>query len=443
MKKLTAVKIQKTKYKPIKSKGPKNPGKLLDNRIPDPEFPGLYLNVTPHESKSFRFDFRFPPGTKGKRQCLTYGQYQTISQAEAREMHLSAKRDLAAGINPAAKKQQQKRKIITDSENIYETVSKLWFDAAKAGKPTGPKRKKKNQSRPKSRSWIESAERWLEVTRKVIGHKPMNAITKDDVLAAVRSFEADGHGFSAERARQQISQVFVYAIWKGIHNGINPAVEADGEIAVPEHKGHAHIKEHEIPEFVAAVDGSKADPQTKRAAKLLLLTLVRKAELLGAKPSEIDLNGGIWEIPPEQNRVKSGLPHLVPLSRQVKELFQEQLASVKNGGDYVFPNLARPGKHAGLSTLNRFFDRIGFRDRLTPHGLRTVASTKLNGTRRFAGDVIELQLSHREKNKVRAVYNKSDHLEERAAMVQWWADFIDGLCAAKAGQNIVPLQKAA
>lgn len=90
--------------------------------------------------------------------------------------------------------------------------------------------------------------------------------------------------------------------------------------------------------------------------------------------------------------MKNRLPHIVPLSEQVKVLFQAQLATVKNG-DYVFPSLTRPGKHAGLSTLNIFFDRMGFADRLTPHGLRAVASTKLNGTRRFAGDVIELQLA--------------------------------------------------
>src|SRR5688572_24445976 len=86
MKKLTAVKIEKTTYTPIKSKDAENPGVLLGNRISDPEYSGLYLHIPPHGSTSFRFDFRYPPGTKGKRQCLTYRQYPRLSLAEAREM---------------------------------------------------------------------------------------------------------------------------------------------------------------------------------------------------------------------------------------------------------------------------------------------------------------------------------------------------------------------
>jgi integrase len=140
--------------------------------------------------------------------------------------------------------------------------------------------------------------------------------------------------------------------------------------------------------------------------------------------------------------MKNRLPHVVPLSEQVKELLREQLATVKNG-DYVFPSLTRPGKHAGLSTLNVFFDRIGFADRLTPHGLRSLASTKLNGTRRFEGEVIEIQLSHRDKDKVRATYNKADHLEKRTEMMQFWADHIDGLCSGKSEQNVIQLQPKA
>src|SRR5687767_6968602 len=117
MKKLTAVWVEKARYTSIKSEGGKNPGGLLGNRISDPEYPGLYLFISPHEAKSFRFDFRFPPTASGKRQCLTYGSYPVLSLAEAREMHRVAKRDLATGINPAAKKQDAKRTMLSTAEN--------------------------------------------------------------------------------------------------------------------------------------------------------------------------------------------------------------------------------------------------------------------------------------------------------------------------------------
>jgi len=438
MKKLTAVGVEKARYTPIKSEGGKNPGALLGNRIPDPEYPGLYLFISPREAKSFRFDFRFPPSASGARQCLTYGAYPVLTLAEAREMHREAKRDLAAGINPAAKKQDAKRAALASAEsaeNTYEKIAGLWYKVEE-------QKKNKRTGFPKSKAWKDNATRWNKLAISAFGSKPIQNVTQEDVSAALDSLIEGGYAFSAERVRDQIAKVFDYATKKRLFTGSNPAEEEEVKerISVPGHTGNAHIKEHEIPEFVAAVEKSKADPQTKRAAKLLLLTFVRKQELLAAKRSEIDLNGGIWEIPAD--RMKNRLPHLVPLSKQVRELFLVQIASVKNG-DYVFPSLTRPGKHAGLSTLNVFFDRIGFADRLTPHGLRSVASTKLNGTRRFGGDVIEIQLSHRDKNKVRAIYNKADHLEERAAMVQFWADHIDALCTGKPDQNVIQLQPKA
>ena len=55
-----------------------------------------------------------------------------------------------------------------------------------------------------------------------------------------------------------------------------------------------------------------------------------------------------------------------------------------------------------------------------------------------APDVIELQLAHAERNKVRAAYNKAQRLPERRKMMQAWADYLDGL---RAGGQIVPIKR--
>lgn len=105
---LTDVKVAKAKYEALHSEGDKNSGKLLLNRLADRD--GLYLAISPpHKkkrgetfgSKTWRYDFRFPPSTRGKRQCLTYGRYPEMSLAQAREKHLEARRAIAEGINPA------------------------------------------------------------------------------------------------------------------------------------------------------------------------------------------------------------------------------------------------------------------------------------------------------------------------------------------------------
>lgn len=44
----------------------------------------------------------------------------------------------------------------------------------------------------------------------------------------------------------------------------------------------------------------------------------------------------------------------------------------------------------------------------------------------WSGDAVERQMSHQERNGVRAAYiHKAEHLEERRLMLQWWADFLD------------------
>jgi integrase len=78
-------------------------------------------------------------------------------------------------------------------------------------------------------------------------------------------------------------------------------------------------------------------------------------------------------------------------------------------------------------TLNAALQRLGFdtQDEITSHGFRTVASTFLHELG-FPSDAIELQLAHR-IGGVRGVYMRSQYLDQRKAMMQAWADFLDSI----------------
>jgi integrase len=160
--------------------------------------------------------------------------------------------------------------------------------------------------------------------------------------------------------------------------------------------------------------------------------MVRKCELIEATWDEIDLDKGVWTIPPERMKRREG--HMVPLSKQALEAFQE-LQPMACGSRYVFPNLGNQLKPMSPATLNVMFDRLKLS--VTPHGLRATASTQLNESNMFRSDVIERQLSHIERNRVRASYNQAEYLDERRTMLQWWADFIDRPA------NVVSLRKRA
>jgi integrase len=67
----------------------------------------------------------------------------------------------------------------------------------------------------------------------------------------------------------------------------------------------------------------------------------------------------------------------------------------------------------------------------TAHGFRATASTLLNESKLFDGDVIEAQLAHQDRNKVRRIYNRADYWDQRLRMMQWWADEVDRLRTIK------------
>jgi integrase len=168
------------------------------------------------------------------------------------------------------------------------------------------------------------------------------------------------------------------------------------------------------------------------ALKLAPLVFVRPGELRGTKWSEIDLDAAEWRIPGE--RMKMGERHIVPLSRQAVEILREQ-HRLTGRGEYVFPSLRSATRPMSNNTINGALRRLGYAtDEMTGHGFRAMASTLLN-EQGVAPDLIELQLAHAERNKVRAAYNRAERLTERRKMMQDWADFLDGLR--------VPRQKAA
>lgn len=126
-------------------------------------------------------------------------------------------------------------------------------------------------------------------------------------------------------------------------------------------------------------------------------------------------------------------PHIVPLSRQVVELLSE-LRTHTGGRPLLFPNYRSPNECMTGTTLNRALERMGFNGKdsigFSAHGFRATASTMLNEME-FRSDVIERQLAHAERNKVRASYNQAEYLEERRQMMQAWADMIDALAVTE------------
>jgi integrase len=214
----------------------------------------------------------------------------------------------------------------------------------------------------------------------------------------------------------------------------NPVDALKDVIKTRKVKHRKSIKLDELPAYLNALDNYPGYLLTQHALKLITMTFVRPGELRSAEWKDIDLNKAIWRIPAE--KMKMDEEHIVPLSKQAIELLK-QVRELTSQYDLVFP-----GSHDHRKPMSENTLTYAIRKRLkfdaTAHGFRTTASTILNESG-FRVDVIERQLAHGERNKVRAAYNRSQYLSERTDMMQWYSNYLDGL---KAGADIVPIHSA-
>ena len=377
---------------------------------------GLYLEIAPKGGRWWRLKYRFC----GKEKRLSLGTYPDTSLKAARDRRDDARKLLAEGQDPGAERKADKLQAKLEAERAFKRVALAWLEHQHA------------RWAPATKARVLAS---LEADAfPDLGPMPIADIRARHVTAVVRKIEARGVGETAARVLQRISAVFRFAVreeWIDTNPTLD--VRAD-EVLKPRQVIHrAALPESELPEFLARLDDYNAETTTAHALRLLLLTAVRPGELRGARWSEIDLEAARWRIPAE--RMKMRAEHLVPLSRQAVEVLRA-VEALRDPSGLVFPSPYYPGKALSENTLNSALARMGYKGIATAHGFRALFSTVANECGHDP-DVIERQLAHVERNDVRAAYHRAAYVAERGALVQWWADFLDG----KRIGNVVPIGK--
>jgi integrase len=257
---------------------------------------------------------------------------------------------------------------------------------------------------------------------------PIGRVTPAQVRTALEEI-LGGHGIAtAHRAATYASNIFDHAQrYDVFHNPASrrkawlPAVNETHHEAITDPDQFGHMMEQ--------VDlwESSFGPTTSNAVRFLARTVVRRSELAEAQWSEFrDLDKpelARWEIPAE--RMKAKRPHIVPLAPQAVAILEAQRAA-RPQSPYCFPHRDRDRSPMEGDNLLRVFDFLGYKGRQTAHGLRTCFSTIAREAGQDDG-VIELCLAHADRNKVRAAYNRAERLEERRALMCWWAGEIERL----------------
>lgn len=387
---------------------------------------GLSINVSSTGVKSWFFRFSW----NKKMQRLTLGQYPEISLVAARNLCEQYRAYIAQGIDPREKQNQQKQADEAANANTFEKFAETWQQL----KLKRLNAKKQDFKKIKKRqSTEEQIERYMRLDiLPVLGKKPLKSITRADVLAVQDRLESRNALSSAEKVRGWLNEIFRVAVVKG-HIETNPAADID-LLAMPyrRNKHNPFLRAEQMPDLMKNLRHFKGTRQTELGIRLLLLTGVRTGELRYAEPKEFDLDNAIWRIPAEtvkqlQENLSTkdhNIPdYIVPLSHQAVAIVKE-LLSYHMGERYLLRHRSDPSLPISENTLNKGLHRIGFKGRLTGHGIRSTISTELN-ERGYNKDWVEAQLSHVSTETDRATYNHANYIEPRRKMMQDWADLLD------------------
>lgn len=377
----------------------------------------LFLLIHPNGSKYWRL--RYKRGDKEK--VIALGAYPSITLAEARNQAQQARDLIVKGLDPAEHKAAQKAQATVTT---FARVAQDWL-ALKKGKMS-----------PSYFAKIENTFRANLLPR--LGEKPIREITAGMVLECLRAMEARGAVELARRCKAYAASVFNYAAaLELVPVGYNPAQGLTRDVLGSHTVQHfPHLVEAELGEFLRALAEYPGRPETRLAVKLLLLTFVRPGELRAAKWEEFDLDSEAptWRIPAERMKMRSA--HVVPLSQQAVDALTE-LKIFTGHSPYLFPGGRGRLPYMSENTINKAIALLGYKGRVVGHGFRATASTILNESRKFHPDAIERQLAHKDRNEIRAIYDRAEHLEERRRVMQWWADRLEAL----ATMNVTPLRK--
>ncbi|EMH2328947.1 integrase arm-type DNA-binding domain-containing protein [Citrobacter sp. Cf224] len=377
---------------------------------------GLYLLVNPGGSRIWYLKYRF----SGKESRVSLGAYPLVSLAEARQQRDGIRKLLAQNINPA--QQRMADKAASSPEKCFKAVALGWHKT------------NKKWSADYAARILASMENHIF---PAIGHFPVTTLKTQHFTALLRVIEDKGFLEVASRTRQQLCNIMRYAVQQGLTEN-NPAQHLEGVTAPPIKNHYPALPLERLPELLERIGDYQQGRQLTRLAVVLTLHLfIRSSELRFARWNEIDFRHKIWTIPATRETIekvrfsgrgaKMRTPHIVPLSRQAIAILK-QIQEISGHLDLVFPGDHNPYKPMSENTVNRALRLMGYDTKtdVCGHGFRAMACSALVESELWSRDAVERQMSHQERNSVRAAYiHRAEHLDARKAMMQWWSDYLD------------------
>jgi len=387
-----------------------------------PDGDGLGLAVAPTGRKAWHFRYYW----LGKQKRISLGNYPRVSLREARALRDEARALLDKDINPHTERKRKRHATVLASEHAFMAIYRRWLAhrglSLEEGRQTS----------------LEQIPRMFEKdVFPVLRHMNIHDITRAHLLDIIGRVEKRGSLSVAEKLRTWFSQLFTYATVVVPEMKENPSNDLNVvALPLPPVNHNPFLRMPELPLMLQTLRRYRGRLNTQLGIRLLLLTGVRTGELRLATSEQFDLDRGLWSIPvahlkqckslttKRRKRVTDIPPYIVPLSIQAQEIIRHLLDDFKPAQVYLLPGERSLKQRISENTLNGALKRMGYEDQLTGHGIRATISTALNELG-YLKKWVDAQLSHADPDKISAIYNHAEYVEQRRVMMQDWADRLD------------------
>lgn len=412
---------------------------------------GLYLEVDHAKAKSHQWRFQFKSPTTGKRNRLSFGDYPTVSIANARQKAQEAREQMAEGVDPAAARDSSK--AVTQAHHAAVAAAAVREAAGLAPVNSFEDLANRLQAENANR-WVPSYTREFELTiakyaLPAFGRRHVATITPMDIEGLNELLKAEGKMQMLIKLRRFVRHVFDYAIEPPLSLiQMNPVVKKrtlfDGVYKKPRPAATTGDDARKLMQAIRSWDVA-GNPSVRNALLLQAWVFQRPANIAQARKEHFNLDAGTWTIPAVMMKGRRLLkeapdakPHLVYLSTQAVAMLREQFAAFPDA-DHVFPNQRNTGGHMGHDSMNDALGRLGFAGKHCAHGFRAMARTICEDELEFNPLHLERALAHKRATGLDGAnlnhdaglgvaYARAQSLKQRFTIAQAWADYLDELC---------------
>jgi integrase len=362
-----------------------------------------------------------------QRQPIGLGSYPQVSLAMAREHAAKLVMEARQGVNLKAKKREQRSALITAAakNKTFKECAEAYIEAHSQDYTNDKHRKQ----------WPATLEAYAY---PIIGQMLVSEIAISHVLAVLEqetAIDKTSKGKlwyvkteTAKRLLGRIKTVLDYATVSEYRTGNNPAqwsgylstqLPSPKKLQKKEH--HSAVPYQQIGNFVSKL--RKHNSISAKALEFLILTAVRSGSVRQAEWSEIDLEKGLWIIPPEHTKARQ--EHRVPLQPQAIKLLET--LPILAGTNIVFPS--PKGKALSDMALSQMMRGMRERGELTieavPHGFRSSFRDWAAEQTNYPDEIRKAASGHAVGDSVKEAYQRTDLLEKRRRLMLEWSRFLD------------------